>query len=489
MPTWWAVGWLATPAIAQEPSLSLEQYTLDNGLRVVLVPDRSAPLVAVDVWYHVGSRDEEPGRTGFAHLFEHLMFQGSPSQPDDYIAPIEQAGGTVNGSTNADRTNYYEVVPREALPVALFLEADRMGGLLEVLDQAKLDNQREVVRNERRQRIENVPYGDARILIAQNLYPEGHGYHHPTIGSHADLEAADVDDVSAFFRRWYVPNNAVLTVVGDFDPAQARAWIQADFGPIPRGPEAVSIAPPPPRLPYDVTVRQYRPVPLRKVWLAWHAPAAGTQADAELDLLASVLGNGRDGRLVRELVERRGIAQDLTVSQQSASWSSQLVIAATAAPGHTTAELVAGIDEVLGAVLGGAAAPTADELGAVTAQFELGYWSSLEPVLGRAEGVQRCVRLTGGPDCLVADLDRYRVATPASVVATGRAWLEAPRVELHLLPEKIPLPSPGPPRAVPRRGTKPAPVEPGPTPAGPTPAGPTPDGPTPDGSTAAGGNP
>ena len=220
----------ATPASESLTSPRFVRWQLPNGLDVVLVPDRSAPIVHTQVWYHVGSKDEVAGRTGFAHLFEHLMFQGSKNAPGEYFTPIQEVGGDLNGTTNSERTNYYETVPAESLPLALFMESDRMAALLDVLDETKLANQREVVRNERRQRYENPPDGTAWADLYAALSPEGHPYHHPTIGSHADLQAATLDDVSAFFRTWYVPNNATLVVAGDFDVRTARRLVIENLG-------------------------------------------------------------------------------------------------------------------------------------------------------------------------------------------------------------------------------------------------------------------
>jgi zinc protease len=433
------IVWLAQ-ALAQVPSVPSEVYSLDNGLRVVLAPDPSVPLVAVDLWYGVGSRDEEPGRTGFAHLFEHLMFQGSPAQPDEFFAPLERVGAQINGTTNVDRTNYFEVLPRENLPLALFLEADRMKGLLEVLDQKKLDNQREVVRNERRQRIENPPYGDVRLLLAKQLYPPGHGYHHPTIGSHQDLEAASLQDVRDFFASWYVPSRAVLVIAGDFERTTARELVARYFEPIttsggaPTVPELPSPPPPWPALPTSVTVIERRDVPLQRVWMAWHTPGASSAQDTELDVLASLLADGRDGRLVRVLVEEKRLAQEVTAAQGSSEWSSTFVISATAAPGHHTHEIVEAIDEVLASVLQGEAGPTASEVDAVAAEHEWRVRSSLETVLGRAEAVQRCMRWHGRPDCIGEEVEQMQAVTTVSLLETGRSWLLAPRVVLHVLP-------------------------------------------------------
>jgi zinc protease len=233
-----AAAILLLPATGQSQNVQVESYTLPNGLRVVLNEDHSAPLVAVNIWYHVGSKDEKPGRTGFAHLFEHMLFSGSQNvKKNEHFGYIQSVGGLLNGSTNLDRTNYYETVPSSHLPLALWLEADRMGYFLPALDQEKLDVQKQVVKEERRQRYDNVPYGTWLESLLRNAYPQDYPYHWPTIGSMADLTAAELDDVKEFFRMYYSPNNAVLTLVGDFDPVEARALIAKYFGPIPQGPE------------------------------------------------------------------------------------------------------------------------------------------------------------------------------------------------------------------------------------------------------------
>src|SRR5688572_8796588 len=270
------VSMLATSAIAQKngqklPQLKIRQYQLPNGLRVVLHEDRSTPIVAVNTWYHVGSKNEETGRTGFAHLFEHMMFQGSRNYNSDYFKPLQEAGGSVNGTTNQDRTWYFETVPSNFLELAIMLEADRLGGLLEAMTQEKLDNQRDVVKNERRQRVDNQPYGTAFEKIGEIMYPKGHPYNWTTIGSLEDLQAATMDDVKAFFRRYYVPNNTVLVLSGDFDEKQARTWIEKYFGGIPRG---AAIARPNPAMPkLDGVVRTVVDDPLApfpRRYLVWH---------------------------------------------------------------------------------------------------------------------------------------------------------------------------------------------------------------------------
>ena len=230
----------------QIPDLKVETYSLPNGLQVILHEDHTTPVVGVNLWYKVGSKDEKKGRTGFAHLFEHLMFQGSKNHDSEYFGPIEKVGAQINGSTNTDRTNYFENVPSNALELALWLESDRMGFLLPALTQEKLDNQRDVVKNERRQRVDNVPYGQAMETMLRALYPEDHPYHHSVIGSMADLSAASLEDVSAFFRTYYNPNNASLCIAGDFKPDETKKLVEQYFGPLPKGPDVAKI---PPRVP------------------------------------------------------------------------------------------------------------------------------------------------------------------------------------------------------------------------------------------------
>ncbi|HEU4880330.1 MAG TPA: pitrilysin family protein, partial [Gemmatimonadaceae bacterium] len=230
------VGGTVAPGSRALPPIPYTEYTLPNGLRVILHEDHSTPIVAVNVWYHVGSKNETPGKTGYAHLFEHMMFQGSKNYDDDYFKALQEVGGTLNGSTSTDRTNYWEVVPSNFLERAVFLEADRMATLPDALTEPKLANQRDVVKNEKRQNYDNRPYGLVSARIAEILYPASHPYHWLTIGSLDDLTAASMDDIKSFFRRYYTPNNASLTIAGDFNPAEARRFVAKYFGPVKRGP-------------------------------------------------------------------------------------------------------------------------------------------------------------------------------------------------------------------------------------------------------------
>src|SRR5688572_24410040 len=325
---------LSMEATANAPKLPVEQYQLDNGLTVLLSEDHSLPLVSVEVLYLVGSGHERVGRTGFAHLFEHLMFQGSEHFDHEYFKPYEPIGGQVNGTTSRDRTNFFEVVPSNYLATPLWMESDRMQSLLPALTQEKLDNQREVVKNERRQRNENAPYGMADIYLGEMLYPPGHPYRHTPIGSHEDLTAATLDDVKAFFETYYVPANAALALVGDFDKVAAKQLIQRYFGAIPAGRRAERpVAAPPPVTP--VHWQKTDDVPLPRIYLAWNTPALFAPGDAELDLLSSVLSSGKTSRLYYPLVYDKKIAKEVEAYQVSQQLSSYYVVEATAAPGQS----------------------------------------------------------------------------------------------------------------------------------------------------------
>src|SRR5262245_30214136 len=313
-----------------------DTFVLENGLPVILHVDRSSPLVAVDVWYHVGSKDEVPGRTGFAHLFEHLMFMGSRNAPyPAFDAIMESWGGHNNGTTSNDRTNYYEIGPRNLLETFLWLEADRLATLSDVITDEELERQRKVVQNERRQSYENRPYGRGELAIPEAMYAPDHPYHWPTIGSHADLEAATVADVRAFFERFYRPSNASLVIAGDFDPAEARALVDRYFGWQPRlPPPERPPQPAPPQLARNVDLALTDPGQAPRLRISWHAPALFAPGDADLDMAAQVLGGGKSSRLYRSLVFAKRIAQDVFAYQGSQVLGSLFQIGATAKPGH-----------------------------------------------------------------------------------------------------------------------------------------------------------
>ncbi len=425
----------AGAASAQDVTIPLEHYTLDNGLQVVLIQDRSTPIVHTHLWYHVGSKDETKGLTGFAHLFEHLMFQGSMNSPGEYFTPIQEVGGSLNGTTNSDRTNYFETMGAQYLPLALFMESDRMGNLLPVLDQGKLDNQREVVRNERRQRYENPPYGEVWVDIAKLMYPEGHPYRHPTIGSHEDLENASLDDVRAFFTKWYVPNNATLVVAGDFETAEAKALVQENFGWIPAGPQPVhrDVAELPP-LTGEVEI-QVDDVPEQRAWMAWQSPAFFAAGDAEMDVLASTLCDGPGSRLYDALVSEQKIARGVECFQYSRKLTGMFMVQVTAADGHDTQDVTAEVERLMGEMVDSKPV-TQDELSAALANFEVDFYHRLETIQGKATMVNTYMNYMGDPNYAQQDLDRYLQVTPASVAETAKAVLTQPHVELHIRPEE-----------------------------------------------------
>ena len=431
LPLVFAIG-VAQAASPASPTIPFETFTLDNGLTVILSEDHSVPIVQVNVWYHVGSKDEPAGRSGFAHLFEHLMFQGSAHLDEDYFVPLQAIGARINGTTNTDRTNYFEGVPSEYLPLALWMESDRMGWLLPALTQEKLDNQKDVVRNERRQRYENPPYGEARVWLMEALYPESHPYHIPTIGRHEDIEAATLEDVSDFFRTWYVPNNATLVVAGDFDPAEARGLVQATFGDVARGADPTQAAADAVTLDAEVVVRKEKTVPLAKVWMAWHTPPFLTDEDAALDVVASALSDGKDSRLYRTLVTDKQIARDIAAYQGSARLGSAFVIQATAADGHTTDELVAAVDEVLAELLEDGV--TQAEVDLARTNWEAIYFDQLQTVARKADLLAMYETWKGDPGWMSQDLARYASVTAESATAQARAAFVPNRVVLHITP-------------------------------------------------------
>ncbi len=411
-----------TPAQAG-PSVPHVRYQLPNGLDVLLIADRTQPLVAVNVWYHVGSGDEVPGRSGFAHLFEHMMFQGSKHTGEDkHFEVLREIGASeVNGTTNTDRTNYYEQVPANQMETALWLESDRMGWLLDLLSQKSLDNQREVVRNERRQRYDNVPYGKERFALAAALYPQGHPYRYLTIGRHEDLEAASLADVQAFFRQWYVPSNATLCLAGDFDVATAKGLIDKWFGSLPKVAAPGRLTTPMPVIASPVVMTVQDPLArLPRVHLAWHTPADFANGDAELDLIAHVLGHPGTGRLYKRLVHDKQWAQTVSVYQQQQQKSSIFHVVVDLKPGVDLAAVQAAVLEEIARVR--AQELDTREIGRALASIESSYVWELEGLMARADTLQTYVHLLGDPDRLAWDLQRYRKAA-TNLQAVAKQWL------------------------------------------------------------------
>src|SRR5512137_1161215 len=363
MPTFLALlaGAALAAAPSDVPSIPFEQFRLSNGLNVILSVDRTAPLVGVEVLYDVGSKDEKPGRTGFAHLYEHLMFQGTENLPKgEADRLIEAAGGSSNGATSPDRTQYWEQVPSNALEQMLFIQAERMGYLLPTLDQAKLDNQREVVRNERRENYEMKPYGLAWKALLENLWNPEFPYHWQPIGSHEDLQAASLADVREFFHRWYGPGNASLAIVGDIDPVKTRALVEKYFGGIPRAdPPRREVAPPVP-LAAEKVVTLPDDVQLPRLYLAWQTPKEYAEGDAALEVLGDILTSGKSSRLQKRLVMEERIAQNVMAGQQSQALAGMFMVVATPKPGVKPEQIRAAIDEELARIARDG--PTPEEL-------------------------------------------------------------------------------------------------------------------------------
>ncbi|MGB0639445.1 MAG: M16 family metallopeptidase [Myxococcota bacterium] len=425
----------APPAAVSPAKLSIpfEEYDLDNGLHVILSEDHSVPFVQTNLWYEVGAKDEVEGRSGFAHLFEHLMFQGSENMDGEYFQPLQRIGAQINGTTNMDRTNYFEGVPSERLPLALWLEADRMGFLLPALTQEKLDNQKLVVRNERRQSYENRPYGMTWWWLFENLYPEGHPYHIPTIGKHEDIDAATLEDVKDFFKQWYLPNNASLSITGDFDPEEAKALVQKYFGDIPSGPQPEPVLTVEPTvLTEEKVIRKTDDVPHDKVWIAWHSPAMYKPGDAELDTLSSILSSGKDSRLYKSLVQDKQLAQDISAYQVSMFLGSFYVVEATASTGVEPDTLVAEIDTLLGNVQENGV--TEDEVELAKINWEASFYRGLRSISSKGNRLNQYYIQTGDTNYIQKDLDRFLSVTPEGVLTAAKG-LGKGRIILHIGPE------------------------------------------------------
>jgi len=426
---------------AQTLRVPYETFTLPNGLQVLLHEDHSVPVVAVNIWYHVGSGDERVGRTGFAHLFEHIMFMGSQHVPTgEFDKLLEAAGGDNNGSTTEDRTNYYEDGPANALRLMLWLDSDRMGFLLPEITADKVDLQRGVVQNERRQSYENRPYGLSEENILKRLYPATHPYNWPVIGSMADLSAATLEDVRNFFRTYYTPNNATLAIAGDIAPREARALVERYFGDIPRGPSVTRPTPPAVLLPADVIATLEDRVQLPRVYNAWHTVKAFAPDDAGLDVLANVLAGGRSSRLYRRLVYELQIASDVVAFQDGSRLDGKFELWTTARPGHALPELQRVVDEEVRKLA--ETGPTAREVARAQNTFEAQFLSRMERVGsfgGKADQLNFYNYFVGTPDYFQRDLDRYLKVTPADVQRIARAYLVgAHRVVLSVVPQGKP---------------------------------------------------
>lgn len=415
---------LAKPAQAAKVDIPFEEFTLPNGLRVVVHTDRKAPIVAVNIWYHVGSKDEPAGRTGFAHLFEHLMFQRSENHDGEYFEPFKQVGVTgQNGTTNTDRTNYFENVPTTALDMALWMESDRMGHLLGAIDQAALDEQRGVVQNEKRQG-ENQPYGQVWEKLNRALYPAGHPYHHSVIGSMNDLNAASLDDVKTWFRTWYGPNNAVLVLAGDIDVATAKEKVARYFGDIPAGPSMAQ-----PKV--DVAKREKSTretmtdkVPQARIYRAWNVAEVGTTDIDQLQLFAQVLGGAKASRLDQRLLHQDKLVDNISAGAYSSQLGSNFMIMATVKQGVDPAKVEAIIDQEVRKLIKDG--PTAAELERGKTAFRAGFIRGIERIGGfggKADALAECTVYEGDPGCFRRSLKVISDATAADVRGIGAKWL------------------------------------------------------------------
>ena len=426
----------AAPASSPSLELTYTQFTLPNGLHVILHEDHRVPIVSVNVWYQVGSARERTGRTGFAHLFEHLMFMGSGHvKYGEFDEWLEGAGGDNNASTGNDHTNYFINVPSNALELALFLESDRIAYLLDAMTPKTVDAQRDVVKNERRQSIENRPYGMAGVTLDEMLYPEGHPYHWPVIGYMPDLTAASYDDVVQFFRKYYTPANASLVVAGDINTSATRALIEKWFSEVKPG-----LAVEPMTIPGVALTGVQRKtitdkVQLPRLYLAWLTPRHFEPGDAALDVVADVLAGGKNSRLYKRLVYDLQIAQSVNAFQASAQLSSAFQIVVTPRPGHTIAEVQKVVDEEVARLQ--REAPSARELARALNQIEASFFNRIERVGGKADQLNAYYLETGNPDWFNEDLGRYRVLSASDIRAAAARFLPADRrVELIVMPEE-----------------------------------------------------
>ena len=423
------------------------EFTLPNGLHVILHEDHTVPLVTVNVWYHVGSAREKTGRTGFAHLFEHLMFEGSAHVKEgEFDTLLEAAGATNNGSTEKDRTNYFIDVPSNALELALFLESDRMGYLLDAMSPERVNGQRDVVKNERRQSYENAPYGMASIEIDKMVFPEGHPYRWPTIGYMEDLTAASYEDVVEFFRKFYQPANASLVVAGDIDPTKTRALVEKWFTDVKPGNQPVPPLDHPHATLSSVTRKTIEDrVQLPRLYITWLTPALFKPGDAELDVVSQILAGGKNSRLYKRLVYDLQIAQDVTAFQASAALDSQFQIVVTARPGDPKSTPTALIDRIKTIVDEEIAKlqqapPAPREFQRAMNQIEASFYNRMESVGGfggKGDQLNAYFTNTGNPDYFNEDLSRYRALAAGDVQAAAAFWLPANRrVELTVEPLK-----------------------------------------------------
>ena len=421
--------------------IPIDTETLPNGLRVIYSEDHVAPLVAVNLWYHVGSANEREGRTGFAHLFEHMLFQGSANvAANEHFELVQRAGGTLNGSTWLDRTNYFETVPSNQLAIALWLEADRMGRLLPAMTQQKLDTQRDVVKNERRWSVDNQPYGTWWEKLPALTYPSTHPYHHSLIGSMEHLSEASLEDVAEFFATWYTPDNAVLTIAGDFDPAEARTLVRQYFGEIPRNPA------PPARPSFALPARFERAlrevveddVQLPRAIVAMRIPPCGSDAWYAGSVAGAILGMRKGSRLYRRLVRELQVATDASAYTFDLTKGADLLVVDVTANGDVTSDRLeqAVHDELDALALDGV---TEQELARALALIETDFVSSLQSAADRADTLSKFATYFGDAALVNAQPGRYRAVTAAQVTAFVREWCtDDNRATLLYVPKPVP---------------------------------------------------
>jgi zinc protease len=415
--------------------LPFTKRTLGNGLDVIVHEDHHVPIVAVNIWYHVGSKNERPGRTGFAHLFEHLMFEGSEHHNSGYFPPLQEAGALLNGSTNTDRTNYWEVVPTSAVDLALWMESDRMGFLLPALTRERFETQRDVVLNERRQNYENRPYGLAFMAITSALFPPDHPYHWMTIGDVEDLRAMQFEDVQAFFRTYYHPANASLAIAGDIDTGRAFELAERYFGELPGGA-------PPARVVAAASLAGERRLSLEdrvempRIYMAWHSPAMYADGDAEMDLIGELLASGKTSRLYRTLVYDKRMALDVSAFQSSRELGSFFLLVVTGAPGQSLTDITSLVDRELQALAD--KGPTTEEMDRITSQAEAHFLYRLQTVGGfggKSDQLNAYNVFRGDPGFFAADLERYQHADAGEIRAVAARTLRPDqRVLLSVVP-------------------------------------------------------
>jgi len=433
----------ATPAMAQRQpasrpngaiSIPFERITLPNGLTVILSPNQATPTATVDVWYHVGSKNEVKGRTGFAHMFEHVMFTGSGNVPYGLHDRLtEGVGGNNNGSTNNDRTNYFENVPSNYVETALWMEADRMGFLLDKLDSAKFVAQRDIVQNERRQGVDNQPYGRAFEILSVGLYPETHPYSWPVVGYMSDLQQATLEDVKDFFRLYYAPGNATIAIVGDFDPARAKQWIAKYFTDLPRGKTITRPAVTPPMITSERRLMYEDRVQIPRLYVAWPTIGATHDDSYALNVLSQIFTGSRTARLTKALVYDRQSAAQVNSFQSSSENVGEFAIILTPRPGHTITELEAQADSVIDRLK--REGPSADELARALAGLEFQFVSGLQSNLGKAENLIEGSVFFKDAGHYRAEYAKMRSVTAADVKRVANTYLGSGRVVLSMVPE------------------------------------------------------